>query len=321
MILIVASETDPNVSGVAKSLRAMGEEVAFLDHAAPSVLEFRMNNSGIDLLRLGDAEISDAALVWYRTKLSCDPFPRDEEAAIHYQRETSWRDAIQNLLLLLDRRVVNTLSSVKRAEFKLLQLKTATDVGFRIPPTLISNDYNSLCKWVGTQGDVVLKALGNPEIPDMSAESGSSTIMTTRISAELLANAEDSVRIAPSFLQAEVPKLFELRVVVHGEQMFAFRIDSQAQEFTKVDWRYGATLDCFDVIDLDPILRDGIADYMLKMDLFAGHFDFIRVPDGAYVFLECNPQGWFSWLDDLCGGDISTSIAEELVKRARMLQI
>lgn len=43
----------------------------------------------------------------------------------------------------------------------------------------------------------------------------------------------------------------------------------------------------------------------------------IEDPDGRIVFLECNPNGQYGWLEEQLGFPISQAIAGELIKIAK----
>jgi glutathione synthase/RimK-type ligase-like ATP-grasp enzyme len=50
------------------------------------------------------------------------------------------------------------------------------------------------------------------------------------------------------------------------------------------------------------------------MKLNFGCFDFIVTPEGEYVFLECNPNGQWLWIEMETGYDISKIMAKNLAK-------
>ena len=52
---------------------------------------------------------------------------------------------------------------------------------------------------------------------------------------------------------------------------------------------------------------------MAGMGLNFGCFDFIVTPSGEYVFLECNPNGQWLWVELETGLPISQAIAEFLI--------
>ena len=53
-------------------------------------------------------------------------------------------------------------------------------------------------------------------------------------------------------------------------------------------------------------------EYLAHLGLNFGCFDFIVTPSGDYVFLECNPNGQWLWVEDATGLKISEAIADFL---------
>ena len=56
-------------------------------------------------------------------------------------------------------------------------------------------------------------------------------------------------------------------------------------------------------------------DFLRQMGLRFGAFDLIVTPDGGHVFLECNPNGQWLWVELATGMPISEAIADELMKQ------
>lgn len=44
---------------------------------------------------------------------------------------------------------------------------------------------------------------------------------------------------APIIVQSEIKKAYELRIIVFGNDVVSYKIDSQAQQHTSLDWRNG----------------------------------------------------------------------------------
>ncbi len=51
---------------------------------------------------------------------------------------------------------------------------------------------------------------------------------------------------------------------------------------------------------------------MRSLGLAFGALDFIRTPEGEWVFLEVNPNGQWLWLDDMLSLGITDAIASWL---------
>ena len=122
----------------------------------------------------------------------------------------------------------------------------------------------------------------------------------------------DLIRHTPGIFQKAVPKAFEVRATVVGTRIFAARIDSQAQDETRLDWRRRP----FDVEDEPIHLPDDVAERVrLFMDAFGlvyGAFDFIVTPKGAWVFLEVNAAGQYMWVEAKTGLPITDALVDVL---------
>lgn len=315
MILILGSANDPHLSLVGSALRDLGAEHRLLDHDARTPLSLGLPNT---TLRLEGEKIDLEAvsLVWSRAKVLYQHYGDGESYRNQFLWGRGWRAFFDEFAAIMGERVVNSAESVRRSSDKLGQLRAAARLGARVPDTLVSNDPDEIRAWGTRFPSIITKALGDASVPDLRKLGGQSSLMTTRVDWDLFGKSGDGVRVFPAVYQAEVPKRTELRVAVQGRSLFAFSIDSQAREYTKVDWRFGTQLPIFARYELPDDVSDFCFRYLKTYGLFAGHFDFIVTPDGEYVFLECNPQGQWAWLDQLSGYAMSEAFARELVERA-----
>ncbi len=107
-----------------------------------------------------------------------------------------------------------------------------------------------------------------------------------------------------------MPKAYELRVTVIGQSVMAVRINSQAHEHTKVDWRADQHLaGLYEPAVLPASVNALIFKIMARLGLVYGAFDFIVTPDGSYVFLEVNPGGQWLFLEEATHTPITAEIA------------
>jgi hypothetical protein len=110
-----------------------------------------------------------------------------------------------------------------------------------------------------------------------------------------------------------VPKRFELRISVVGEQVFAAEIQSQDSNHTRHDWR---RYDSFRTVYRQHTLPDDLHQRCVRliklMGLRFGAIDMVFTPDGRYVFLELNPNGQYLWLEEAANLPISDAIVDEL---------
>ena len=204
------------------------------------------------------------------------------------------------------------------AASKMLQIKTAVDAGFRIPRTCFANNKQDCMQHLDSIKDVVLKQIESEFVWD--EENGVQwNFFAQKTDIEDLANAPDEAfSQTVSFAQEYVEKAFELRVTVVGDKLFACRIDSQAQDDDtgKIDWRqgYGHGIR-WSRFDLPEDIAEKCLAFLKKMNLNFGCFDFIVTPSGEYVFLECNPNGQWLWVEIETGLPISEAIAGWLAEK------
>ena len=204
------------------------------------------------------------------------------------------------------------------ADSKMLQIKMAVEAGFHIPRTCFTNNKQDCMLHLNGIGDVVLKPIVSETVWD-EVNDFQWNFFTQKTDIEDLSNAPDEAfSQTVSFAQEYVEKAFELRVTVVGDKLFACRIDSQAQDEDtgKIDWRqgYGHGIKWFR-FDMPEDIAEKCIAFLKKMNLNFGCFDFIVTPSGEYVFLECNPNGQWLWVEIETGLPISEAIAEWLAEK------
>ena len=198
---------------------------------------------------------------------------------------------------------------------KMLQLKIARDLGMRIPDTCFSNNKACIEVFAKRHDTVCLKSIDNDNIW-FEDELREHVLYTQAVDRdELLALPEESFSQTVNYLQEYIEKEFELRVTVVGSRIFACKIDSQKMDRKsgQVDWRQG--LDCgmqHSVYELPQSVMDFCVAFLERLHLNFGCFDFIVTPKQEYVFLECNPNGQWLWIEHETGMEISKCIAETL---------
>ena len=67
-------------------------------------------------------------------------------------------------------------------------------------------------------------------------------------------------------------------------------------------------------MELPENIRQFCLAFLQRMKLNFGCFDFIVTPEVEYVFLECNPNGQWLWIEMETGYDISKIMANNLAK-------
>lgn len=219
-----------------------------------------------------------------------------------------WSALLKTLIGRMDGRWFNDPSAIIRAEDKPRQLLAARALGFRTPETLITNDPSIVRAFV-SKGPAVAKPLRHALLED----GGPGRVMfTTRLTPEGLGD-DAGIAAAPVILQAEIPKAFDLRVTVVGEQVFSVAIHSQAHAETSVDWRRGVRPDlAHEVVELPADVSAACVALARALGLDFGAIDLVRDPSGDHWFLEINPNGQWAWIENRTGLPIAAAVVDGL---------
>ncbi|BFO21297.1 hypothetical protein SHKM778_76850 [Streptomyces sp. KM77-8] len=194
--------------------------------------------------------------------------------------------------------------AIARAEYKPAQLAAATHAGFRVPATLITNDPGKARQFCA-EGPTIYKPLhaGAYEV-----ESEPAGIWAAPVGAEDIDNA---VSHSAHLFQVQVSKVADVRAVVVGEQVFSARITGPPGV---VDWRSEYRSLIYERITCPNVIHRALSRFLAGFGLNFGAFDFAVTADGAWWFLECNPNGQWAWLEDAAGLPITHAIADLLEK-------
>ncbi len=200
---------------------------------------------------------------------------------------------------------------LRRAEIKALQLAAAAQAGLTTPHTLISNDPARAAAFVGALG-VTDKCAIKPLIAvGVTDEEGYRLPFTTTLP---VGHPLDAVALAPNIFQPYIDKAFELRCVVIGDRIFCARINSQADDITRVDWRAGKRE--HEIFVLPEHVVCGIRRLMASFEINFASIDMIVTPTGEFVFLELNPNGQWLWLEHELGLPLVDAMADLLAPAA-----
>ncbi|MBA2653371.1 MAG: hypothetical protein H0U73_14080 [Tatlockia sp.] len=192
---------------------------------------------------------------------------------------------------------INDKEAASRANFKLLQLRLASQCGFIIPKTLCSNDPNEIKMFLiaHKNQDVIYK----PLCSNFWFEKDKIKLTyTNKIKLSDLTN-HNLLQLVPGLYQTEIKKKYELRVTCFGRYIVAAKLDSQSHEVSKIDWRalQGENLD-IQPYKLPTSIKNKLHNFMDKLGIVFGSFDFIVTPEDDYIFLEVNEQGQFLWVEE-----------------------
>jgi|SRR5581483_9056964 hypothetical protein len=278
--------------------------------ALTSDAELSIDYNGVSIL---PERISAA---WYRKVGSFDlPYKEPQVAKqlyvnneVRHLHEMVWSLYPEDMWL-------SSPQNLARADRKLWQMMVAHEVGFSIPQTVISSEWDTISTTLLPTEDsrMVIKMLRG-----VISENNQLKAMYTHVTDQREVDSLKGYTYPfPAFYQPYVEKAREWRVTVVGERVFSTAI--YTDEYAKDDWRRLQLTPAvqFKKEQLPDWIDERCIQYLSKMGLKFGAFDFIEKPDGEVVFLECNPNGQYGWLEEELGLPISEAVAAELIKIAK----
>lgn len=312
-ILVLGGDNDPHVSVVIDKIRNRGGKIYQIYHDNLGAYSLQLcDGGGYDLYCHGQL-VEDVSVVWNRPKIIV-PLARESDASrAEVLRYREWIGFMRAISFLYSDLTVNNPTSKWANSSKIFQWKLASSVGLRCPKTLITTNKGDALKFCEKHGHLIGKTLNDPRIQDNSNRKNDTIVMTTSIERHHISNAtEAQFAYCPIFIQERIEKKFELRVVYVNEKLFAFRIDPYSKKYTSVDWRWGNHTLNFTEYNIDESLSLRLSRFMKVAQLTYGHFDLIVDNNDDFIFLECNADGQWMWLDPIVNGEISDEFANML---------
>ena len=303
MILIITHKSDFTADFVVNKLN--DRKIKYRRFNCEDILKSELSISFSPRFHYKLFGINSFKSVWFRrTKLpDIEGLSNDEKNYILNETQS----LIGNLFNVLPAKWLSSPSSVYVAENKLLQLKIAQQIGFKIPETLITTSKNLLKEFYENHnGNIVLKPISQTRV---SYNDNAAFIFTSRVTQAHIEKLE-ALDLTPCIFQENISKDYEIRVTVIGENIFAAAVDSQSHDETKDDWRR-KPLD-FRLIELPPNISNMCIRLLKDLNLEFGAIDLIKTPKNEYYFLEINPNGQWVWIENQTGHKISDAIIDYL---------
>jgi glutathione synthase/RimK-type ligase-like ATP-grasp enzyme len=239
--------------------------------------------------------------VWFRrTKLpELNNIPTDRKLFLLTEIE----NFSKNLFSIIDSNWISNPYAVYQAENKLLQLKTAQEIGFILPATLVTNDKRKLISFFyDHKQNIIIKPIAQTRI---NHKNNASFIFTNKVNEDLI-NRIDEFDLTPCIFQENIEKDYELRLTVVGNDVFPAAVYSQTENETLTDWRRKKL--SFSKIAIPDYIKELCIEIVRKLNLSFGAIDLIKTKSGQYVFLEINPNGQWVWIENETGQLISDAI-------------
>lgn len=255
--------------------------------------------------------LNDVKSIWYRRPVIPSFDHIDLEAGIkdfcvkesYYSLEGVWAS--------LDCFWVSNPFNIRKAENKPFQLKAASETGFQIPETLISNDPDSIESFFEKNDrEIIIKPVRTGVFKEKEKEK---IIFTSRIGPNDIDKIDSSIPI-PSIFQRKIPKKYDIRVTVIGEEVFATEIHSQSYAESTVDWRRGENPRIVHKKHKLPDHVEAQCQFLTKsLGLQFAAIDLVLTPSEEYYFLEINPNGQWAWIEERTGFKLTNALVDLLL--------
>lgn len=313
-VLILAREFDPTVDAVVAALTERNVPVFRTDlRNFPRWLglEARLRNgrwAGRLWTEHRNVELSEVRSIWNRNPSSYAFLP----SMTPQERDFADREArlgFGGVLASLDVLWANHPNRCADAIFKPYQWRVAAECGLSVADTVITNDPASALRFMDQRDATITKALG----PSGIAENGERKVAYTRLlTDDDLADIE-CVSVTATTVQEFVPKAFEVRLTVIGEQWFPVAIHA-ATDGAHTDWRSDPTALSYEFVQVPESVTDGVSWFVKRANLAYAGLDFVVTPDEKWVMLEANSGPQFGWLEAATGAPMVAAMANLLMR-------
>jgi glutathione synthase/RimK-type ligase-like ATP-grasp enzyme len=309
MMLLVSSHTSQNQALMSALARLGRRDVHVINLGAfPLHMELMMAFSPgqQDSLRLRLADgremgLDDVTAIWWHHPAPFG-FPYALQDPVHRAfAEQEAATAFRGLWQSTQAFWVNDLAAEEAASHKPYQLHLARQLGLTVPETVITNSPEEARRfWQQYPGKIVYKAF------HASREAWRET---RRLRPEEEALAE-TIRLTPVIFQRYVPAVYDLRIVLVGDQVFPAAAAIQQGEY-QIDVRMNRDMP-YMPYPLPPDIVQQLQALRHHLRLEYGAVDMRLTPEGDYVFLEINPNGEYLYYEEATSLPISRALAEHL---------
>ncbi len=335
MILILSELQDRAVAQVLPHLDALGARYHFIDvasHPFEHKLSYAFEGNQCQVV-VGDKGLRipghDVSAVWYRWRGRLD-FTREspiKSAVLRQYVANTTLSVVSSLEGLLPNAYwLYPIHAGRQAYERAYNLRVATDVGFQVPETLMTNAPDAARAFIERHEFVAVKQAGTESICfDSETDSGTRhrvPLFTRRLSRTAALRQVAALDKCAFILQQYVEKKFEVRVTVVEDEAHACAMWTQESrsEDVRIDFRSrrpnGPLSDVrMEPYALPPSVAAKCIELTRRLGLRYGAIDLIATPSGEFVFLDLSPNGQWQWFAERAGLPIAQSIARALATR------
>lgn len=312
-VILITNKRDITSDFIVRELKKRGRKFVRLNTEELSRSQFVFKPLvGQFLLKIGETTIrsEDIKAAYFRRPGIPEVDGNVTDSAKRHYALVEWNSLLKSLYLFIGDRWFSHPQEIAIAEDKPLQLTLARQLGFEIPDTVITNNFEEARAFVRS-GPTVGKPLKQALLDD---ENTGRVIFTTEI-VSLDDAARESIAVSPIIFQRLIAKRTDVRVTVVVDRVFAVAIHSQAREESCIDWRAGSNPDLrHEIVSLPQDIEARCVGLVKALNLKFGAIDLVLDPDGNYWFLECNPNGQWAWIENRTGLPIASAIVDELAR-------
>jgi ATP-GRASP peptide maturase of grasp-with-spasm system len=190
---------------------------------------------------------------------------------------------------------------------KLESLLIASQVGFNIPATTVTNEKTNI---LGKANKYIIKPIS--EVITFRKNKNIYISYTAELDDSKLTQCENFV--CPTLMQNKILKKYELRVFYLKGKCYSMAIFSQNDNKTSIDYRnYNKDKPNRTIPFKLPLhIEKKIVILMNRLGFDTGSIDFIVDVNQTFYFLEVNPVGQFGMVSNPCNYELHKIIACEL---------
>ncbi len=221
-----------------------------------------------------------------------------------------WMSVFYNLSSMMPRRAIfypctpNLIGN--RAQNRISDRKLAQSLGFKIPEFICTNDSKALQIFFKKMNSCILfREIDN----QISHQEHIRSFQMQKVTS-LTQISKKQLMHSPCYFEEYIEKAFEVRAYVIGNQVLACRIDSQASDKAKSDWReYDFDHVRFGEMKLPSQISARLKKFAKMREMKFASFDLIFSVNQEVHFLEMNRPGAWGFIEALSGVGITRALA------------
>ena len=219
---------------------------------------------------------------------------KDEVEIEHHIGYSESKAALKSMFLMLDSSYwMNSPWVEEKIDNKAFQSIKASQAGLNVPEFIITNQQAQAIEFHRLyKGEVVIKQLSDICMEHQQQEKVYS-LYTQKVNESDLNDLEGY----PCFLQRHIKKSFDIRVVYVAGSLFPYKIHSQENHESRIDFRVIKDLNT-ERFQLPNYIEQNLLKLTSNLGLEFCCIDLILDQDNTYWFLEANVQGNWLWHEE-----------------------